>query len=173
MLGRGQGLASEPYQAYTGPLTAGTSELQTQAFEGIGSLNIPTEQMGAFDTQSFTADQATQFMNPYLTAALAPQLAEARRQSNISGLADRSKLTQAGAFGGSRQAIMDAERDRNLQQNLAAITGKGYADAYNRAVGQFNIEQDRLRGVQEDINKYGLAAIEEQLEAGAIQRDID
>ena len=31
MLGRGQGLASEPYQAYTGPLTAGTSELQTQA----------------------------------------------------------------------------------------------------------------------------------------------
>ena len=52
---------------------------------------------------------------------------------------------------------MDAERDRNLQQNLAAITGKGYADAYNRAVGQFNIEQDRLRGVQEDINKYGSA----------------
>ena len=87
-------------------------------------------------------------MNPYLTAALAPQLAEARRQSNISALADRAKLTKAGAFGGSRQAIMDAERDRNLQQNLAAITGKGYADAYDRAVGQFNVEQDRLRGVR-------------------------
>jgi hypothetical protein len=112
-------------------------------------------------------------MNPYLAAALAPQLAEARRQSDISALADRSRLTKAGAFGGGRQAIMDAERDRNLQQNLAAITGKGYADAYNRAVGQFNIEQDRLRGVQEDVNKYGLAAIEDQLKAGAIQRDID
>lgn len=32
MLGKGAGLASEPYQAYTGPLTAGPSELQTQAF---------------------------------------------------------------------------------------------------------------------------------------------
>ena len=68
MLGRGQGPASEPSSVYR-PLTAGTSELQTQAFEGIGSLNIPTEQMGAFDTQLITADQATQFMNPYLTVA--------------------------------------------------------------------------------------------------------
>ena len=173
MLGRGQGLASEPYQAYTGPLTAGTSELQTQAFEGIGSLNIPTEQMGAFDTQSFTADQATQFMNPYLTAALAPQLAEARRQSDISALANRAKLTQAGAFGGSRQAIMDAERDRNLQQNLAAITGKGYSDAYDRAMKQFNVEQDRGLTAAEQASKYGLAAIQKQADLGRTQRDIE
>ena len=173
MLGRGQGLASEPYQAYTGPLTAGASDLQTQAFGGIASLNIPTEQMGAFDTQSFTADQAAQFMNPYLTAALAPQLAEARRQSNISGLANRAKLTQAGAFGGSRQAIMDAERDRNLQQNLAAITGKGYADAYDRAMKQFNVEQDRGLTAAEQASKYGLAAIQKQADLGRTQRDIE
>jgi hypothetical protein len=173
MLGRGQGLASEPYQAYTGPLTAGASDLQTQAFGGIASLNIPTEQMGAFDTQSFTADQAAQFMNPYLTAALAPQLAEARRQSNISGLANRAKLTQAGAFGGSRQAIMDAERDRNLQQNLAAITGKGYSDAYDKAMQQFNVEQNRGLSAAEQASKFGLAAIQKQADLGRTQRDIE
>ena len=48
MLGRGAGIASEPYQAYMGPLTAGPSDLQTKAFEGIGSINIPTSNMGAF-----------------------------------------------------------------------------------------------------------------------------
>ena len=84
MLGRGAGLASMPYQAYTGPLTAGPSELQTKAFEGIGSLNIPTSSMGAFTPQTFTGGIATQYMNPFLDAALAPQLAEARRQSDIS-----------------------------------------------------------------------------------------
>jgi len=42
MLGRGQALAGLPYQAYMGPLTAGPSELQTQAFQGLGALNIPT-----------------------------------------------------------------------------------------------------------------------------------
>ena len=112
-------------------------------------------------------------MNPFLEAALAPQIAEARRQSDISALADATRLTKAGAFGGSRQAILDAERDRNLQQNLAAITGKGYTDAFDRAMGQFNVEQDRGRGVQEDINKFGLAALARQANLGAVQRDID
>ena len=173
MLGRGAGIASEPYQAYTGPLTAGTSDLQEKGFTGLAGLNIPTDQMGAFTPETFTGGIATQYMNPFLEAALAPQLEEARRQSNISALANRSKLTQAGAFGGSRQAIMDAERDRNLQQNLAAITGKGYSDAFSQAMKQFNIEQDRERGVQEDINKFGLAALGDQLDAGAIQRGIE
>ena len=173
MLGRGAGIASEPYQAYMGPLTAGPSDLQTKAFEGIGSINIPTSDMGAFTPQSFTGGIATQYMNPFLEAALAPQLAEARRQSEISALADACRLSKAGAFGGGRQAIIDAERDRNLQQNLAAITGKGYTDAFDRAMGQFNVEQDRARGVQEDINKFGLAALARQANLGAVQRDID
>tara|TARA_R100001015_G_C4611616_1_gene167025 strand:+ start:633 stop:1469 length:837 start_codon:yes stop_codon:yes gene_type:complete len=173
MLGKGKALADMPYEAYEGPLTAGPSELQTKAFEGIGSLNIPTEGMGAFTPDTFTAEQATQFMNPYLAAALAPQLAEARRQSDISALADASRLTKAGAFGGGRQAIMSAERDRNLQQNLAAITGKGYADAYDRAMGQFNVEQDRAKSAQEELNKYGLGSIARIADLGAIQRDVE
>ena len=173
MLGKGAGLASEPYQAYTGPLTAGPSELQTQAFGGIASLNIPTEQMGAFNTQSFTADQAAKFMNPYLSAALQPQIDEARRQSDISALADRSRLTKAGAFGGGRQAIMAAERDRNLLQNLAAITGKGYSDAYDKASQRLNVEQNRGLSAAEQASKFGLAALQKQADLGRVQRDIE
>tara|TARA_R100001594_G_scaffold46118_1_gene79140 strand:+ start:5531 stop:6364 length:834 start_codon:yes stop_codon:yes gene_type:complete len=173
MLGKGQGLASEPYQAYTGPLTAGTSDLQDTAFQGLGSLNIPTEKMGAFTPQTFTADKATQYMNPYLSAALQPQIDEAIRQSDIRRLADASRLTKAGAYGGSRQAIMESEGNRNLLQNLSGITGKGYADAYDKGLGQFNIEQNLGRGVQEDINKYGLAALQKQADLGAVQRGIE
>jgi len=173
MLGRGQGLASMPFEAYEGPLTAGPSDLQTQAFQGLGSINVPTGEMGAFTPQTFTGGIATQYMNPFLEAALAPQLREARRQSDISALADRSRLTKAGAFGGGRQAIMDAERDRNLQTRLGDITSKGYSDAYTQAMRQFNVEQDRARGVQEDINKFGLAALDAQLDTGATQRNIE
>jgi hypothetical protein len=173
MLGRGQGLASEPYQAYTGPLTAGASDLQTQAFGGIGSLNIPTEQMGAFDTQSFTADQAAKFMNPYLTAALQPQIDEANRQADIRRLADASRLTKAGAYGGSRQAILEAEGNRNRLQNLSAITGKGYSDAYDKAMQQFNVEQNRGLSAAEQASKYGLAALQKQADQGRVQRDIE
>ncbi len=173
MLGRGQALAGEPYQAYMGPLTAGESAGQTAAFQGVAGLTIPTEQMGAFTPQTFGAEQAEAYMNPYLQAALQPQLDEARRQAQISRLGDAARLTKAGAFGGSRQAIMESELNRNLLQNLAGITGKGYADAFNAARDQFNVEQGRAQTAQDAANVYGLAALSKQAELGAQQRGIE
>ena len=173
LLGKGAALGDLPYEAYGGPLTAGESDLQTKAFEGIGGLNIPTDTMGTYNPETFTAESAQNLMNPYLMASLNPQLEEARRQSDIERQRAAGRLLQAGAFGGGRQAVMDAENQRNLLQNLSGITGKGYADAYDRALDQFNIQEDRERGVQEDINRYGLAALEKTKQFGDVQRDIE
>jgi len=172
MLGRGQALADQPYEAYSGPLTAGQSELQTQAFEGLAGLAIPTDQMGAYTPQQFTAESAQQYMNPYLQAALNPQLDEARRQAEIQRVQDAGRLTKAGAYGGSRQAIMESEANRNLLQNLSAITGEGYRTAYDTAMGQFNTEQDREMAAQEAANTYGLSALRDIADMGATQRGI-
>ena len=173
MLGRGQALASEPYYAYMGPLTAGESAAQTAAFQGVAGLAVPTEQMGAYAPQQFTAQAAQQYMNPYLQAALDPQIAEARRQAEVQRVQDAGRLTQAGAYGGSRQAIMESELNRNLLQNLAGITGTGYATAYDKAMQQFNVEQDREAAAQTAANTYGLAALTKQAELGAAQRGIE
>ena len=173
MLGKGKALADQPYQSYGGPLTAGPTDTQTKAFQGIGSLNIPTSQMGTFSPSTFTGGIAQQYMNPYLTAALQPQIDEARRQSEIDRIANSSRLTQSGAFGGSRQAIMDSENQRNLQQNLAGITGQGYSDAYNSAMNQFNTEQGRQQTAQGETNKYGLAALDKLYDMGARERGIE
>jgi len=173
MLGRGAALADEGYQGYTGPLTAGQSELQTQAFQGIGGLNIPTENMGAFTPDTFTADAAARYMNPYLMASLDPQIKEARRQSEIDRLQNAARMTQAGSFGGSRQAVLEGENQRALQSNLADIVGTGYSRAYDTAMGQFNIEQDRARGAQDDVNRYGLGAIQKLYDLGTAQRGIE
>ena len=174
MLGKGMALADKPFEAYTGPLTAGASGLQEQAFAGYAGLD-PNQQTGigsfggnmtaggtfgfgdaagqgfqaGFTPASFTAASAQQFMNPYLQAALEPQLREARRQADISRVADAGRLTRAGAFGGSRQAIMEAEGARNLGQQLADITGRGYSDAFTQAQRQFNVEQEALRRAEE------------------------
>lgn len=173
MLGKGQALSNQGYQAYTGPLTAGESAAQTAAFSGIANLAVPTEQMGAFTPQSFTAQDAQALMNPYLTAALQPQIDEARRQAEIQRVRDAGRLTQAGAFGGSRQAIMESELNRNLLQNLSGITGTGYAQAFDRAQQQFNVEQGRQQEAQNLANQYGLAALTKQAELGAQQRGIE
>lgn len=195
MLGRGRALADQGYQAYTGPLTAGASTLQDQAFQGIANLTVPTDAagistMGAFTPGTFAASAAPamttegadapaatgivgEYMNPYLSAVLNPQLAEARRQAEISRVADQGRFTRSGAFGGSRQALADLERDDRLQRNLADITGKGYASAFDAARRQFNVEQDRARQAQDLANQYGLDVLAAQTRAGDIQREIE
>jgi hypothetical protein len=173
MLGKGQALSETPYQAYTGPLTAGASGLQNQAFQGVAGLTLPTN-MGGFNTQSFTADGTAQkYMNPYLQASLNPQLDEARRQAEISRVADAGRLTKAGAYGGSRQAIMESELNRNLMAKQADITGQGYNTAYDKAANQFNIEQGRGMEAQGLTNQYGLNALTKQAELGGVQRGIE
>jgi len=174
MLGKGQGLANEGYNAYMGPLTAGSSNLQQAAFQGLGNLSLPTDQMGVAGYQggSFTdPGVAQQYMNPYLQASLNPQLEEARRQAGITAAQNANKF--AGAYGGSAQALFNAESGRNLGQNLSAITGQGYADAYNSAQQQFNTETDRGMTAQDKINLYGTTGIQGLAEMGGIQRGIE
>jgi hypothetical protein len=174
MLGRGQALASMPYQQYGGPLTAGTSTLQNQAFSGLAGLTLPTTGQTTYTPGSFTTPgTAASYMSPYLTAALEPQMAEARRQADISRVSQAGRLTKAGAYGGGRQAIMESELDRNLTRNLADITGRGYQDAFTAAQGQFNTEEARRMAATGQNQQYGLQALGAQLGAGGTQRGIE
>lgn len=173
MLGKGQAVSQMPYEAYTGPLTAGASDLQTQAFQGLANLTVPTDQMQAYTPQTFSAEQAQAYMNPYLQAALQPQIDEARRQAEINRLASAGRLTRAGAYGGSRQAIMESEGLRNLASNLANITGTGYMTAYDKAMQQFNTEEERRRGATREAQDYGFNVLKSQADAGAVQRAIE
>ena len=176
MLGKATALSDEGYNAYTGPLTAGASDLETASFEGLGSLADGfTGGMGTegFTPQDFTAENINQYMNPYLMNALNPQIDEARRQSEIDRVNNASRMTKAGSFGGSRQAVFDAENQGNLQRNLAGITGQGYADAYNTALNQYNTTQDRNANLQGLKNEYGLTGIGALADLGGVQRTIE
>lgn len=90
-------------------------------------------------------------MNPYLQYALAPQLAEANRQYDITGTQQAGKATQAGAFGGSRDAIMAAENERNRNMGLQSIIGQGYNTAFTNAQQQYN------QNLQNQLAGFGMA----------------
>lgn len=173
MLGRGRAEASAPYRAYQGPLTAGASPLQQQAFQGIAGLAMPTQQqMQPFTPTQFSAQDAGRLMNPYLQSALNPQIEQARRESQIQNLQNRDALTRSGALGGGRGALMEMESQRNLQSNLANITGQGYKSAYDQAMQQFNAEQEQRQQAAKAAQSYGLQALQQQADMGARQRDI-
>jgi len=183
-LGRGQALSKEGYQAYGGPLTAGTSALQDQAYAGLGSLGVPE----AFTAGSFTGSEyvpptaadalagttATEgyygpasgntvqnYMNPYLEASLQPQYAQAVEDYGIAQNELQSRYANAGAYGGSRQGIAEGILGGEALQNMSAITGRGYEQAYSNAQDMFN--KDRA---------YGLDALKDLAGVGKEQRAI-
>lgn len=175
MLGRGEAVAQTPYEAYTGPLTAGETAPQTAAFQGIAGLAVPTEQMTAFTPQEFTSEQAGRLMNPFLRQALDPQIDQARRQAEIQRIANVGRLTQSpfSALGGGRQTVMEAELSKGLLDRLAGIEGTGFMNAYDRAAQQFNAEQQLGLQSQQAANTYGLAALQKQADLGGAQRGIE
>jgi len=174
MLGQGQALAQLPYQEYTGPLTAGASDLQSQAFSGLAGLAMPDMSSMSYTPGSFTAPgTADQFMSPFMSGALEPQIAEARRQAELQRIMDAGRLTRAGAYGGGRQAVMESELNRNLMRNLADITGRGYETAFQQGRDQFNTEEARRMAATGQAQQYGLQALGAQLGAGDTQRRIE
>jgi len=74
--------------------TLGTAQTMPQQ-GGIAGLTPP---QGSQQPSNI----AQSYMNPYLQSVLDPQMAELRRQNDITNMQANAKLTGAGAFGGGR-----------------------------------------------------------------------
>lgn len=161
VLGKGSALAQAPYQAYQGERVAQFTPLQQQAFQGAASMT-PSAATGEavnralgtsydpYATGQFRT-QASQYMDPYMQNVVDIQQREAQRQADIAGTQRGAQAVQSGAFGGSRQAIMDAEAARNLALQKGDIQARGLQDAYSRGQTQFNTEQQ----LREQSRQYG------------------
>jgi hypothetical protein len=154
-----QGDGFKPYQSYaqydkarggTGETVAGFTPMQAQAMRGIQNYQMPQQTrygsqmagmagLGSMQAGNQYARQATNpyatqaYMSPYMEASVAPQMREAARQSAMQGQMNQAQAVQQGAFGGSRSAIVEAERQRNLAQQQADIYGKGTQTAFEQA----------------------------------------
>ena len=98
----------------------------------------PTQQVG---TQDYTGQNVQNYMSPYMQNVVDIQKREAQRQSDIQGTQQQAQAVGAGAFGGSRDAIMRAERERNLGQQMSDIQATGSQAAFQNAQQQFNAQQ--------------------------------
>lgn len=150
MLGKTEALSSAPYQPYQGERIAGFTPMQQQAQQaaanlgpakqiGVGTQLAGMAGLGSLGAGQQYAQQATNpyamqaYMSPYVQNALEPQMREAARQSAMVGQQNQAQAVQQGAFGGSRSALVEAERQRNLGQQQADIYGRGMQSAFEQA----------------------------------------
>jgi len=167
-----------PYKPYEANRIAGFSPLQTQSQQNAanmqtsGATGFGTQLAGAaglgalgsrydptqFQAGEFGGDAAQRYMSPYMQNVVDIQQREAQRQGDIAGTQLASQATKSGAFGGGRQAIMQAEAARNLSQQKGDIQARGLQSSYEQAQAQFNADQARRMQAQqlsEQSKQYG------------------
>ena len=136
-----QSKQAEGFQAFQGPLQSGFDPAQTRAFAQIEA--IPGATRPLFDEATTlaqsasgpaaTAEEVQAASNPFVRNVIDIQKREAERVSDVQGQRQDAAAAQAGAFGGSRAAILEAERQRNLNQQLGDIESQGQLAAFQDA----------------------------------------
>lgn len=130
-LGYGQGAAD-----------IGQMALRAQGMgEGVAgqSQALARQQAGAGEqyARMATDPRVTQaLMSPYIQNVLDVQNKEMQRQADVAGTVRGAQAARAGAFGGSRQAIENAEANRNLAMMKNANTAQALQQAYQQAQAQ-------------------------------------
>ena len=178
LLGKTEALTETPYQTYDANRIAGFTPMQQQAFlnaqgmqtsglSGLGGQYAGAATLGALGTNydptqfqggQFGQQDAQQYMSPYMQSVVDIQQREAQRQADIQGTQRGAQAVRSGAFGGGRQAIMDAEAARNLSMQKGDIQAQGLQSAYQQAQAQFNADQARRLQAQqlgEQSKQYG------------------
>jgi len=147
----------QPYVPYEGDRIAGFDPYQTQVQQetmgmqapgefgsgsqfasagGLGSLGMGTQAAGAgqqYFGMATDPSQIQSFMSPYQQAVTDVQKSAAVREAQMAQQQANLGAARQGTYGGARQAIAQAERERGLMDRLAQIQGQGSQSAFEKA----------------------------------------
>ena len=175
---RAEGVTTEPFQRYEGQRLAEFTPEQQAAYSGVeglvgdykpylASADLLTAQAAQQSTDP-TAIAAR--MNPYQQAVVDIQKREALRDAERLQQQIGAQAVGAGAYGGSRQALIESELARQQGQRLADIQAVGSQQAYDKAMEQLAADRAAslaagqqfatLGGQQQQLGLAGLGALE-------------
>ena len=180
------------YTPYTGERIAGFTPGQTNIQSQYAGLQTPTgfadassgtnygQNLGfgaadaglnralsynPFTAQSFGSPQAAAYMNPYQQNVTNTALREAMQKGAIDKSAGAMGAIGRGTFGGARQALIQAEQNRGLNQQLGDIQYQGSQQGYLNAQQQFQADQARNMQAQLANQQTGLSTGQQNLQA--------
>ena len=126
-----------------GAAPTSADQLNQYQMQGPGAVNAPTAAASQMQGPAswLTPGTAAAYMDPYAQNVIDQEKTQSNRdyQQQLNQL--NAQSVQAGAFGGSRQAIQQSEAARNQLFNLANIENTGLSTAYTQGAAQFNTAQ--------------------------------
>jgi len=168
MLGRTEALVETPTPQYQGQAFADPTAEQMQARQRAANLQLPEGFKGAqkmvqeagsralqasqynpyqfrspymSPTRQFGVGEAMAYETPYLQRVLDVQKRKAIEDAQQTQLGANLGSARRGTYGGARQALLQAQREKSLGQQLGDIEATGRQKAFEQAQQQF--ERDR------------------------------
>ena len=173
----------QPYSTNANDYVAGFSPMQQQAMQATGQLGVPSQYgqatrmtgmagMGSlglagqmagagqnFSQQAQDPNSIAGYMSPYMQNVVDYQKSQALRDYNLGTGVRKAQATGAGAFGGNRQALMEAEAQRSLGNQLQGITAQGSQQAFQDAQKQqqfgAQLGLQGQQGAMQGLGQYG------------------
>jgi len=145
-----RGLAGQPFVPYTGPLVAGFSPDQLRQFEATRGLFetgmefdpiTGIRELAQAPTPSLLGADIAAYQSPFQRQVTDIALGDIRREAELARQAAQARAIGAGAFGGSRSAILEAEATRPYAEQAARTAA---------TLGQAGFEQAQ-RAAEADI----------------------
>lgn len=182
---------SKGFQRYGGDRFAGFNTDQEGGFDAVrglqggidfseargllaGGTPITPEQVRAqnISAENFTDRDINAYLNPATDQIVNRTLSDLDRARTITQQSIADKAQAAGAFGGSRLGVLEAENNRNFFDRSAAAAGDLRGTAFDRASGL--LVGDLNRGLQAQMSnqnaglRAGIANQQAGLQAGAL-----
>jgi len=180
-LRQAEDVANRPFQQYTGERVAGFDPLEVEgreaalalARQGVGMPEVQQAadvasraagyQAGTYDPALMAGSDLSQYMSPYMEQAIDPALRQLREQQAMTMQGVSDAAARAGAFGGSRQGVLEAETLKGFGQQQADIINQAQQRAYEQAVAQRTGDIERLNEAQRTNEAMRLGGLQAQL----------
>jgi hypothetical protein len=136
--------------------------------QGIGGLA-----RGSFETAAGTGmgpgGAFSQFQNPYQQNVIDATMTEMDRQRAMEQNQVNAAAAQAGAYGGSRHGVAEAEMRRGYDQNKLAALAQLNAQGFNTASGMTQDYLNRNAQVGQGAGQLGIAEGNLNLDASRVE----
>ena len=172
---RAAGLSDRENTAYT-MLDQLMGKYQGSIDQGLAAQQEALARSGRAPTQA----ELEQYMNPFTETVLNRTIDRIREQGDRNNLDIGSRSALSGAFGGSRQGLLEGLNMADTQRNIGDTYYRGMSDNYNQGLATLLSQIDRMSGNARGLvdlarqgQAYGLTDATAMEAAGKAERGVE
>jgi len=176
IIGSSMDVAKEGFVPYTGPRLAGFSQDELSAFQkaremqGIAGLKQDQAYTAATASGAPALGSVDPYMTDYMTKVADVAAGKLKDQSLIEQQNIAAKAVGAGGLDNTRFAVLEAERQKNLQSGLGDLYTKAQASAYDTALKASQQDRKQQGTSAEAMSRIGTRGqLGEQTDIGLLQ----